>query len=111
MDGGISKPAPTPKSKHLTIDPMKLTQRFSMLLAASVLAVGVLSLHAADVVPPKPYPLTTCVVSGKAFEGSGMTPYQFIYEGQTIKLCCKSCLKDFNKEPAKYLKKLETPGK
>jgi hypothetical protein len=33
-------------------------------------------------------------------------PYLFVHEGQEIKLCCKSCLKDFNKEPAKYLKAL-----
>lgn len=34
-------------------------------------------------------------------------PYEFIYDGREIKLCCKSCLKDFGKEPAKFLKKLD----
>jgi len=28
-----------------------------------------------------------------------------------IKLCCKDCLKDFKKEPAKYLKKIEEAQK
>jgi YHS domain-containing protein len=25
-----------------------------------------------------------------------------------VKLCCKSCKKDFDKDPAKYLKKLDS---
>lgn len=35
--------------------------------------------------------------------------YVFTYQGQAIKLCCKSCLKDFNKDPDKYLAKLKAP--
>jgi hypothetical protein len=53
----------------------------------------------------KPYTLKTCVVSGEKLGEMGK-PYVFVHEGQEIKLCCKSCLKDFNKEPGKYLKKL-----
>ena len=33
--------------------------------------------------------------------------YVFVHEGREIKLCCKSCLKDFKKDPAKYIKKIE----
>lgn len=76
--------------------------------------VAILSARAADKPADqkvKPYPLAKCVVSDEKFEGSGMTPHEFVYEGQTIKLCCKSCLKDFNKEPAKYLKKIEDEAK
>jgi YHS domain-containing protein len=29
-----------------------------------------------------------------------------VYEGQTIKFCCKPCEKKFLKNPAKYLEKL-----
>jgi len=54
----------------------------------------------------KPYPLKTCLVSEEALGEMGQ-PYTFVHEGQEIKLCCKSCLKDFNKNPKKYLKKLE----
>jgi YHS domain-containing protein len=54
----------------------------------------------------KPYTLKTCAVSGEELGGMGK-PYVFEYEGREIKLCCKSCLKDFNKEPAKYIKKVE----
>jgi len=54
----------------------------------------------------KPYPLQTCVVSGEKLGGMGKE-YVFTHEGQEIKLCCKSCLKDFKKDPAKYMKKIQ----
>ncbi len=53
-----------------------------------------------------PYPLDFCLISGEKFEGSGMTPHAFVYKGQTIQLCCKSCLKDFNKDPKKQMARL-----
>ena len=56
---------------------------------------------------PKPYPLKTCVVTGEKLGGDMGEAYVFTYKGQEFKLCCKSCLKDFNKEPAKYVKKME----
>lgn len=55
---------------------------------------------------PKPYPLKTCVVSGEKLDSMG-EPYVFTHEGREVKLCCKGCLKDFNKEPAKYIKKMD----
>ena len=58
----------------------------------------------------KPYPLETCVVSGEKLESMGK-PYVFTHEGQEVKLCCKDCLKDFKKEPAKYTKKIEEAQK
>lgn len=56
--------------------------------------------------PAKPYPLDTCIVSGEKLGEMGK-PVSFIYQGQEIKLCCKHCRKDFDKDPAKFLKKLE----
>jgi YHS domain-containing protein len=93
-----------------------LTMNFTKHILSAVLlaglTAGVLSARADDKhdhtdKTAKPYPLTKCVVSGEKFEGSAMKPHEFAYNGQAIKLCCKSCLKDFNKEPAKYLKKIE----
>ena len=55
---------------------------------------------------PKPYPLKTCVVSDEKLGEMG-DPYVFTHEGREIKLCCKSCLKDFKKDPANYIKKIE----
>ncbi|HEV2393503.1 MAG TPA: hypothetical protein VG146_14220 [Verrucomicrobiae bacterium] len=57
----------------------------------------------------KPYPLKTCIVSGEKL-GKMDKPYVFVYKGQEIKLCCKDCLKDFNKNPAKYMKEIQTAG-
>lgn len=54
----------------------------------------------------KPYPLETCPVSDEKFGGDMGEPYVFVHEGQEIKLCCKPCLKDFNKNPGKYMKKI-----
>ena len=59
----------------------------------------------------KPYPLKTCVVSGEKFGGDMGDPYVFTHDGREIKLCCKSCLKDFKKDTAKYIKKIEAAEK
>jgi hypothetical protein len=62
---------------------------------------------------PRPYLLKTCIVSGDKLGGDMGAPYVLIYgatktdPGREIKFCCKSCLPDFNKEPAKYLKKID----
>jgi YHS domain-containing protein len=54
----------------------------------------------------KPYTLKICVVSGDKLGEMG-DPYVYEYEGREIKFCCKGCVKDFKKEPAKYIKKIE----
>lgn len=85
----------------------------NLLLAAGLLA-GSLAAFAVDeesAAKGKPYPLKTCIVSDEKLGGDHGEPYVFVHEGQEIKLCCKPCLKDFNKEPAKYLKKIEAGGK
>lgn len=53
----------------------------------------------------KPYPLTTCVVSGEKL-GSMGDPVVFVHSGQEIKLCCKNCRADFDKDPGKFMAKL-----
>jgi hypothetical protein len=59
----------------------------------------------------KPYPLDFCVVSDEKFEGNDMKPADMVYEGQTIKFCCKNCVKDFKKDPKKYVAKLAVETK
>lgn len=54
----------------------------------------------------KSYSLDTCIVSDDKLGEMGK-PVVFTYKDQEIKLCCKACRKDFDKDPAKYLKKLE----
>ena len=86
------------------------------LIAASLVLTYVavpLSGLAADKAPTaskaKAYPLDKCIVSDEKLGEMG-EPFVFVHEGQEIKLCCQSCQKDFNKSPAKYLKKLEKPA-
>ena len=90
-------------------------------IKTTVFSIGLLVALAALVSPAfaedkkavsKPYPLDTCLVSDeKLGADANMKTFVFTHEGQEIKLCCKSCQKDFKKEPAKYLKKLEAAGK
>jgi len=57
----------------------------------------------ADSAVPKAYPLTKCVVSGEK-PGEHGKPVKVTSDGTDVWFCCKSCLKDFNKEPAKFVK-------
>lgn len=59
----------------------------------------------------KPYPLEKCVVADEAFGGDMGEPFVFVHEGREVKLCCKSCKKDFDKETAKYIKKIDAAAK
>jgi hypothetical protein len=59
------------------------------------------------------YPLSTCVVSDEKLEGGDMGgPVDYIHkqEGKPdrlVRFCCKSCIKDFKKDPAKYIKLID----
>jgi len=95
-------------------------KKLTVLTAAGFLAAGltvatltlVTSTQAADAKKPKPYPLKTCVVSDEEINDKGdMKPYVFTQDGREVKLCCKSCLKDFKKDPAKYMAKIEAAEK
>jgi YHS domain-containing protein len=61
------------------------------------------TLHAAE---PIPYPSTNCIVSDEKLGEMG-PPVMIDYKGQMIGFCCKSCIGDFDKDPAKYLAKLQ----
>jgi len=54
--------------------------------------------------------LKTCPVSGEKLGEMGK-PLTFGYKGQEVKLCCKSCKKDFDKDPAKYIKLIRAADK
>ncbi len=84
---------------------MKIIKSIAALaLAASVIA-GPVSGLAADKKDVRPYKLEKCIVSDEKLGEMGK-PFVFEYQGQEIKLCCKNCKKDFDKDPAKYLKKM-----
>lgn len=96
-------PADSTFPTHTHKYPMK--KRHTLL--AMIVALGAIStitIHAADEKPV--YPLTTCVVSGDDLNSAGK-PHIFTYKGKEVRLCCKDCKEDFDKDPATYMKKIE----
>lgn len=57
----------------------------------------------ADSNVPNSYPLSKCVVSGEKLGEHGK-PVKVTSEGTDVYFCCKSCIKDFNKDPKKFVK-------
>ena len=58
------------------------------------------------------YPMRTCVVSGEGLGGKMGGPVDFIYtqEGKPdrlVRLCCRSCVRDFKRSPQRFLAKLD----
>ncbi len=49
---------------------------------------------------------TVCPVTGKAIDKKVFVDYK----GSRIYFCCSECIKDFNKDPNKYIKKIEASG-
>ena len=58
----------------------------------------------ADSTIPKSYPLKKCVVSDEKLGEHGKPLKVTAPDGTDVYLCCKDCLKDFKKDPAKYAK-------
>lgn len=48
----------------------------------------------------KSYPAKTCPISG---EELGPLAVNAIYAGKLVRFCCEDCVKDFDKDPAKYM--------
>jgi YHS domain-containing protein len=53
----------------------------------------------------KAYPLKTCLVTDNDLDSMG-DEVSIVYEGQTIKFCCKPCEKKFRANPEKFLAKI-----
>jgi YHS domain-containing protein len=92
---------------------MKTLTTVALTLLTATLLAAPLGGSAAEAKPAKakPYPLDTCVVSGEKLGGDMGEPYVFTHEGREIKLCCKSCKKDFDKTPAKFVAKVDEAAK
>lgn len=62
------------------------------------------SLDQAVIAAQKPdYPLKTCPVSNEQLGGDMGEPVDMVIGGRLIRICCKSCRKDVEKEPAKFI--------
>lgn len=95
--------------------------RFSTVLLTSILLTVAALAHdekksdkpVASAAAKAAYPLKTCVVSDDKLEDNSMGgPVDYFYKekgkpDRLVIFCCKDCVKDFEKEPAKYLAKLD----
>lgn len=54
----------------------------------------------------EPYALDVCVVSGESLNAMG-NPVVKIHEGREFRFCCKSCVGQFESDPAKYIAKAD----
>lgn len=106
---------------------MSMHRHLRSLLALLIATSAALSLtahdHAAPDKPDKPdaawlaqakaaYPLKTCVVSEEEIGGPMGEGIDYIYKDagkpdRLVRFCCKSCRKDFDKDPAKYLQMID----
>lgn len=75
------------------------------MLAFVGLSIGFAAEPATTPAATAAYPLTVCAVSGEEL-GSMGKPVEVVHEGTTVKLCCKGCIKKFNKDPAGYTAKV-----
>lgn len=57
----------------------------------------------------KAYPLDGCIVSDEKLDPAKAVGV--VAEGREFRLCCKSCLKDFKKDTAKFVKKFDEAAK
>jgi len=53
----------------------------------------------------KPYPLSTCLVTGEGLESKGGA-ITLVHKGQEVKVCCKPCQAIFKKNPEVFLAKI-----
>jgi hypothetical protein len=58
------------------------------------------------------YPLKACVVSNEEIGGGMGEGIDFVYQQEgkpdrLVRFCCKDCVSDFKKEPAKYLRLID----
>ena len=88
---------------------MKKINQYLVLAAIAVAAS--FTVRAEEAKTPTPDKLATCPVSGEKLDGDMGKPMVFTYKDQEVKLCCKGCKKDFDKDPDKYLTKIRAADK
>ena len=76
-------------------------------MLAIAIAIGSSTAQAGSGVVPKDYPLTKCPVSDEKLGEHGNPIKVNAPDGTDVYLCCKDCMKDFKKDPAKYSKMVE----
>jgi hypothetical protein len=89
------------------IETMK--NKSTIAILAALLLAG--SFAFADSAVPKDYPLKKCVVSDEKLGEHGKSVKVTAPDGTDVYLCCKDCLKDFKKDPAKYARMVKDAKK
>ena len=82
---------------------MKCVKIVSLMLALMFIVVGYV-LAEGDAAKSKPQ--TTCPVMGGKINKEIYTDY----EGKRVYFCCKGCIDEFKKDPAKHIKELKEAG-
>jgi YHS domain-containing protein len=59
----------------------------------------------------KNYPLMTCPVSGDKYGGDMGDPKDVVIAGRLLRLCCNDCRKELEKDPAKFIAKVDEARK
>jgi hypothetical protein len=59
----------------------------------------------------KDYPLKTCPVSKEELGGDMGKPVDLVVGGRLVRLCCKDCKKDIEKDPAKFVAMVDAARK
>lgn len=59
----------------------------------------------------KDYPIKACPVSKEEFGGDMGKPVDLVVAGRLVRLCCKDCKKDVEKDPAKYIAMVDAARK
>jgi YHS domain-containing protein len=83
---------------------MKNIVKSTIAALALTLALGVSTTYADGAPVPPTYPLKTCPVSGDGLGEHGKAIKVTAPDGTDVYLCCKQCVTDFKKDPAKYAK-------
>lgn len=75
-------------------------------MKSALIVLSTLVLAAGISFAAKSYPLKTCLVTDNELGSMGKVITK-VYDGQEVKFCCKPCVGKFEKNPAKYLAKLD----
>lgn len=75
-------------------------------LAASALLASCASTSTTSGGGVKSYPKDTCIVTDNKL-GSMGSPITKTYGNQEVKFCCNPCVEKFEKNPSKYLAKIQ----
>src|SRR5204863_8171709 len=88
------------------LKPLTAAVLITAYLAAPLAALAAQSTDAKKPEKAKPYTLKVCSVSDEKLGGMG-DPDVFTYQDREIKLCCKDCNKELDKDPTEFIKTME----